>query len=84
MGLLVLVSAVLGLLGGAVLLPQLGAVGWVAVGLVVFLAVQLAMFRLLGLRSQADEDTGPADSPPEEDVPVSDDNAGKDWRAWRG
>jgi len=75
--LLVAVAMALGLLGGAVLLPQLGALGWVAVGLGLFLALQLLLFRLFGLHSRADDDAaGPADEKPP-DPP-------DDWRAWRG
>jgi hypothetical protein len=81
----VLAASLLGLLGAMVMLPQLGAVGWVAVGLALFLAVQLVLFRLFGLRSRADEEAG--DEAAEEQPPVSDDaepDDDADWRAWRG
>ncbi len=50
------VAALLALAGGAVMLPQAGLFVWIALGLLAFLAAQLLMFRLLGLRSPADED----------------------------
>jgi len=85
--LLASVGVVLGVLGGLVLLPQLGAVGWVAIGLVLFLGVQLALFRLFGLRSRADEHEA-ADSDTDDDTPEAegerDERASGDWRAWRG
>ncbi|HEX5009761.1 MAG TPA: hypothetical protein VFY71_05115 [Planctomycetota bacterium] len=84
--LLASVGAVLGVLGGLVLLPQLGAVGWVAIGLLLFIGVQLALFRLFGLRSRADEHEAGHDT--DDDEPQSDgerdERAGGDWRAWRG
>ena len=73
----VAVAVVLALVGGAVMLPQLGALGWVAVGLGLFLAVQLVVFRLLKLRSSADDAAVEEPPAPEEDE-------GRDWRAWRG
>jgi hypothetical protein len=73
---LVLLAAGLGLLGGLVFLPQLGAVGWVAIGGVLFLGLQLLLFRAFGLRSRADEE-GPEGAP-------SHDAPDDDWRAWRG
>ena len=73
---LVVLGAGLGLLGGLVFLPQLGAVGWVAIGGLLFLGVQLLLFRAFGLRSRADEDEPQQAAPP--DAP------GDDWRAWRG
>ena len=84
--LLASVGAVLGVLGGLVLLPQLGAVGWVAIGLLLFIGVQLALFRLFGLRSRADEQDEGGDTghdTPEADG-ERDERAGGDWRAWRG
>ncbi len=81
LALMVAVAAVLGLVGGIVMLPQLGALGWVAVGLGLFLALQLVLFRLLGLRSRADDDAESRDEPPAGDQPADDSG---DWRAWRG
>jgi len=82
--LLASVAAGLGVLGGLVMLPQMGAVGWVALGLLIFLAVQLALFRLFGLRSRADEEAerkaGDEPDRPDEGGEESD----GDWRAWRG
>ena len=71
--LLVAVVVGLALLGGTVYLP-LG--GWAVLGAVVlvgFLGVQLLLFRVLGLRSAADEARAG-------DGEASD----EDWRAWRG
>jgi hypothetical protein len=78
---LIVVAAGLGLLGSLVFLPQLGAVGWVAIGALLFLGVQLLMFRLFGLRSKADDESTPAEPKPEPDKPAEGDG---DWRAWRG
>lgn len=69
---LVVVGVALAALGSVVLLPQGGAVAVLVLAGVVFLAVQLALFRWLGLRSEADERE--AEPPRESD----------DWRAWRG
>jgi hypothetical protein len=84
--LLASVGAVLGVLGGLVLLPQLGAVGWVAIGLLLFIGVQLVLFRLFGLRSRADEQQAERDT--DDDEPEADaerdERTGGDWRAWRG
>ena len=82
---LIVVAGGLGLLGGLVLLPQLGAVGWVAVGALFFLGVQLLLFRAFGLRSKADDeaDTNAKETgevKPEEPT----DEQGADWRSWRG
>lgn len=74
---LVAVVALLPLLGGpALLLP---AAGWVALAMVAFILVQLALFRLLGLHSRADEE--PDESPPKDPDAKQDD---QDWRAWHG
>jgi hypothetical protein len=78
---LIVVAAGLGLLGSLVFLPQLGAVGWVAIGALLFLGVQLLVFRLFGLRSKADDEAAPAEPKPEPDEPADEDG---DWRAWRG
>jgi len=87
--LLASIAAILGVLGGLVLLPQLGAVGWVAIGLLLFIGVQLALFRLFGLRSRADEQASGRDA--DGDAPDAadqsderDEHKGDDWRAWRG
>ncbi|HVQ25481.1 MAG TPA: hypothetical protein VMV01_09885 [Planctomycetota bacterium] len=93
-GLLVLVLlaavALLPLLGGpALLLP---AAGWVALAMAGFILLQLAVFRLLGLRSQADEEPGGSGSGPDVDGDGDGDADGdheaegrdRDWRAWRG
>jgi len=68
------IGLVLGLMGSAVLIPQGGAIGVLIVGALLFLGVQLMMFRLFGLRSAADER-------PEEPAEKDED---PDWRAWRG
>ena len=74
---LVAVVALLPLLGGpAMLLP---AAGWVALAMVAFIAIQLVLFRLFGLRSRADEE--PDETPPKDPDDKRDD---QDWRAWRG
>jgi len=81
------VAAVLSLLGGAVLLPQLGAVGWVVAGALLFLGLQLLIFRAFRLRSRADEEAARAEDERERRAPGPDDGgdaAGDDWRAWRG
>lgn len=53
--LLIAVVALLPLLGGpALLLP---AAGWVALAMAAFILLQLLLFRLFGLRSQADEES---------------------------
>ena len=91
-GLLVLVLlavvALLPLLGGpAFLLP---AAGWVAFAMAGFILVQLGIFRLLGLRSRADEEPGEsgadADGDGDGDGGAGSDRDGddRDWRAWRG
>ena len=90
-GLLVLVLlavvALLPLLGGpAFLLP---AAGWVAFAMAGFILVQLGVFRLLGLRSRADEEpeeSAGADGDGDGDAPAGADRDGddRDWRAWRG
>jgi hypothetical protein len=84
--LLASIAAILGVLGGLVLLPQLGAVGWVAIGLLLFIGVQLALFRLFGLRSRADEQAAGRDD--DADAPDAagerDEPKRSDWRAWRG
>jgi hypothetical protein len=85
--LLIVVAGGLGLLGGLVLLPQLGAVGWVAVGALLFLGLQLVLFRALGLRSKADEEPGaasPEDQPPAAASEQDPHEGDADWRAWRG
>jgi len=64
------------LLGPALLLP---AVGWVALGMVAFITVQLGVFRLLGLRSRADDE--PGETPREGPDGQTDDT---EWRSWRG
>ena len=79
---LILVAAGLGLLGGMVMLPQLGAVGWVAIGALFFLGLQLLLFRVFGLRSKADDDASTEEAKPKPtETPSEDDD---DWRAWRG
>ena len=85
--LLASVGAILGVLGSLVLLPQLGAVGWVAVGLLLFIGVQLALFRLFGLRSRADEQAPGSDTDDGDATDASgerDEPKRSDWRAWRG
>jgi len=75
--LLVAVVALLPLLGGpALLLP---AAGWVALAMVAFIAIQLALFRLFGLHSRADEEP---DESAQKDPDAKPDD--QDWRAWRG
>ena len=87
--LLASIGAILGVLGGLVLLPQLGAVGWVAIGLLLFIGVQLALFRLFGLRSRADEqaagsDTDDGNGDATDASGERDEPKRSDWRAWRG
>jgi len=81
--LLVAVAVVLALLGGAVLLPQLGAVAWVAVVAVLFLGLQLLLFRAFGLRSRADDDADAREAG-RPGAPGAEDDDDRDWRAWRG
>jgi len=77
-GLLFVVALALAALGSAVLLPQ-GAAAIVVVALVlVFLGVQLLVFRFMRLRSQADEAVGEG----EQEAVGTD--ADPEWRAWRG
>ncbi|MBM3984677.1 MAG: hypothetical protein FJ296_03130 [Planctomycetes bacterium] len=69
------------------LLPQLGAVGWVVAGALLFLGLQLLIFRAFRLRSRADEEAARAEDERERRAPGPDDGgdaAGDDWRAWRG
>ena len=92
--LLVLVAAValLPLLGApAMLLPT---VGWVAGLMVGFILIQLAVFRLFGLSSRADDAADEADAagaePREPGVEIGGesgtkpDQSERDWRIWRG
>lgn len=74
---LLLVGLALAALGGAVLLPQGSAVLLVVLAALGFLALQVVLFRALGLRSRADDspEAGP-------DEGESDDE--DDWRSWRG
>lgn len=81
-GVLVAVAGVLSLLGGVVLLPQLGAVAWVTIGAVLFLGLQLLLFRLFGLRSRADDEAARRED--EQQPPGRNAAGGDDWRAWRG
>jgi len=69
--LLLVLALLMPVLGGPVLLLQGGAMLWVVVLLVALVGLQLLVFRLLGLRSDADEEA----EPPRDD---------SDWRAWRG
>jgi tellurite resistance protein TehA-like permease len=69
-----IVGVALAALGSVVLLPQGGALVFIVAAAVLFLGTQLALFRWLGLRSEADE-TG---------VEPPHDEPGDDWRAWRG
>src|SRR5262245_21382917 len=87
---LVLLAAValLPLLGGpALLLP---AAGWVAFAMAGFILVQLGVFRLLGLRSRADEEPEESGRDADGDRNVGGDGErdadgdDRDWRAWRG
>ena len=90
---LVLLAAValLPLLGGpALLLP---AAGWVAFAMAGFILLQLGVFRLLGLRSRADEEPDESAGPADGDGGGARDGDGdtaardgddRDWRAWRG
>ena len=87
---LLAVAGLVALLGGSVFLPQAGLFVWIALGLLVFLGANLLVFRLLGLRSRADEE--PEKVAPDDDnggdVPTGtarkDGTADADWRAWRG
>lgn len=71
--LLVVVVVLLTLLGSTVL-PQAGAGLIFVLALAAFLLVQVWIFRLLGLRSRADQNDD--EEPPADEDP--------DWRAWRG
>lgn|SRR5262245_19755342 len=80
---LIVVAAGLGLLGGLIFVPQLGAVGWVAIGALLFLGLQLLLFRAFGLRSKADDEAQRREPPPEpSEEPEGEGD--EDWRAWRG
>jgi fatty acid desaturase len=79
------VAGVLSLVGGAFLLPQLGAVTWVLAGALLFLGLQLLVFRAMGLRSRADDEADRRDEERTAHGPETPDGAGgDDWRAWRG
>ncbi len=89
-GLFFVVGMVLALMGGAVLIPQGAAVGVLLAAAAVFLAIQLVLFRLFGLVSDADQagatpssDSG-QDEQPLADVDAEPDDAEAEWRAWRG
>lgn len=80
-GLLLVVGLGLAALGSAVMLPQGGAVVLLlAGGGLAFLGLQLLVFRLIGLRSKADD--GPRDGP--DAASTADTEEDEDWRAWRG
>ena len=81
---LIVVAAGLGLLGSLVFLPQLGAVGWVGLGALLFLGVQLLMFRAFGLRSRADDEAKKAEPSDEPAETEGEGESAGDWRAWRG
>ncbi|RKY21409.1 MAG: hypothetical protein DRQ55_04560 [Planctomycetota bacterium] len=86
-GLLLLLGLGLAGLASAVMLPQGGAVVLLLAGAVsAFLGLQLLIFRLMGLRSRADQGAGER-SPRGSDGQAPDDEAppaDADWRAWRG
>jgi hypothetical protein len=80
-GLLLVVGLGLAALGSAVMLPQGGAVVlFLAGGGLAFLGLQLLVFRLIGLRSKADD---PSDAGPDHASKTEVDED-EDWRAWRG
>lgn len=80
-GLLLVVGLGLAALGSAVMLPQGGAVVLLlAGGGLAFFGLQLLVFRLIGLRSKADD--VPRGGPDE--APAADVEEEEDWRAWRG
>src|SRR5690349_7433887 len=81
---LIVVAAGLGLLGGLVLLPQLGAVGWVAIGALLFLGLQLLLFRAFGLRSKADDEASADEAYEKPAESTEESERDGDWRAWRG
>jgi len=68
---IVLVAGGLLALIGSTVFPQAGMFVWAAVVLLVFLLFQLAMFRILGLRSRADESAAPTRSAPCAAAPAS-------------
>jgi len=76
--LLVIVAALLAVLGSIVLVPQGSAAVVLTAAALVFVGAQILIFRVLGLRSAADEDRA-AKAEQEEDESPS-----QDWRAWRG
>jgi hypothetical protein len=81
---LLVAVALLPLLGGpALLLP---AAGWVAFAMAGFILLQLAVFRLLGLRSRADEEADESAGDGDGDASAGADRErdDRDWRAWRG
>ena len=86
--LLLAVALGLALLGSTVLFPQGGAAVLMVVAAVGFLALQICVFRLFGLRSQADEDpsgeAGLGDGGSGDGAPGEDAADDEDWRAWRG
>ncbi len=84
-----LVAGGVSLLAGAVLLPGGEVVGLLVAALAVFLGAQLLVFRVLRLRSRADEPLDEAARDPQgptdgEDVPPDAAGRTRDWRAWRG
>jgi hypothetical protein len=79
--LMLLVAGLLPLLGAPAMLMQAG--GWVAGAMLLFIALQFVIFRVLDLRSRADERDEPAggDAGEQRDERKAED---ADWRAWRG
>ncbi|MFT7462258.1 MAG: hypothetical protein ACI9EF_000596 [Pseudohongiellaceae bacterium] len=93
--LLFVVALGLALLASTVLFPQGGPALLIAIAAVGFLGLQAFVFRLLGLRSQADK-LAQTEEPHSESSSAGQGNlegavdennereAGRDWRAWKG
>lgn len=79
--LLLAVALGLALLGSTVLFPQGGAAVVMVLAAMGFLALQVCVFRLFGVRSQADEEPSDEAGLGDED-PGDSDEVDRDWRAW--